>query len=128
MTLKALFTIAAAVTAFMGVSWLLFPGAMLTQWSVSPNPLAEYIGRRYAAMFFGYSVIAWLAREASDSPARRAIVAGAFALNCANTAVTLFGLATAAIGPAAWFVVILEAFLAVGFGYFLFSERRTIAA
>lgn len=123
MSLKTLFTITAVLTALLGLSWFLFPGLMLAQWNVAGNHAAEYMSRRYGVLFFGYSIVLWCTRTSPASPARSAIMAGTFVVCSLIAIVSLLGVLSGTIGPAAWAAVIVEVLLAAGFGYLLFSER-----
>jgi hypothetical protein len=119
MTTELLFTITAILTAVLGMSWLFFPATMLSLWKASGNEIALYMSRRYAGLFFGYSVILWLGRTAPPSPARDAIVAGGLAVTAVMAVVSLVGVLRRTVGPAAWSTVVIEALLAGGFGYLL---------
>lgn len=123
--MTALFSISAALTAFLGVIWLFFPTTMLTLWGVEgqANAVTIYMGQRYGGLFFGYTVVLWLARKSPPSPARSAIVAGGFVVTAVLAVVSLFGVLAGTVGPAAWTAVVVEALLAVAFGYFYWSSR-----
>jgi hypothetical protein len=123
MTTGLLFTITAIVTAVLGVSWLFFPATMLSLWKASGSEITLYMSRRYAGLFFGYSVMLWLGRTAPPSPARDAIVAGGLAVTAVMAIVSLVGVVRRTVGPATWGTVVIEAVLAGGFGYLLLSGR-----
>ncbi|MCX6543912.1 MAG: hypothetical protein NTV05_05805 [Acidobacteria bacterium] len=123
MSIKTLFTIGAVITGLLGVAWLFAPSFMLADWGLPDDAATVYMARRCGAMFFGYSTILWVARGASASPARRAIVTGGLVLTLVLTAVTLVGVLGGTIGPRAWIVVVIEALLAAGFGYHLTTDR-----
>jgi nitrate reductase gamma subunit len=123
--MTTLFSVSAALTAFLGVVWLFFPAAMLALWGVEQhaNAVTIYMGQRYGGLFFGYTVILWLARRSPPSPTRRAILAAGFAATAVLAVISLFGVLTGTVGPAAWTAVVVEALLAVAFGYFYWNSR-----
>ena len=114
---RTFFGLTTVFTAMLGVSWFVAPGTMLGQWGVpAPDAAALYVARRYATMFFGYSVLLWLAREATGSPAGRAICAGGAVVTGVMAVVTLQGLNTGVVtGPMVWSAAVAEVLLAAGF-------------
>jgi hypothetical protein len=124
MSVRLIFTIAAALTFALGTAWLLAPASMLQQWNMTADPEIVYMSRRYGGLFFGYSVILWFARLAAASPARDAIVAGAFVVTTVMTVVSLAGVLAGLTGPMVWSTVVIEGLLAAAFGYLLFTKAR----
>lgn len=113
---RRLFAIASASTALIGLAWMVAPELMFDQWNVAgPSGVAVYMARRYATMFFGYSVLLWLAREAAASPAGRAIAAGTALVAGALMVVSAWGALAGVVGPAVWAAAAIEAVLCVGF-------------
>ncbi len=125
--MRALFVATAALLALLGVSWLLAPETMLSLWGAQGDQITIYMARRYAVLFFGYAVILWLSRTAPATPARDAILAGATVVAAAMALVSLFGVLTGTVGPAAWIAVVIEVALAASFGYFYLAPRRRAA-
>ena len=133
MTVKNLFRVAALLTLVLGLVWMLFPEAMLTGWGATASDIAIYMSRRYAALFFGYALILWLARESPQSQARRAIMAGGFVATVLMALLSLSGVLTSRITVMGLFACAIETLLAFGFGYFLFARvisslRHNVAA
>ncbi|MGE0455503.1 MAG: hypothetical protein AB7O37_14635 [Vicinamibacteria bacterium] len=122
--MKTLFTITAVLTAFLGVTWLLMPEAMLGQWGVETDAVGVYMSRRYAGLFFGYSTIMWLSRGAAASQARGAVLAGGMVVTGAMTAISLYGVLAGLVGPVAWGTVVIEIGLVSGFAYFHFGAKK----
>ncbi len=109
--MKMLFSMAAALTLILGLTWLLVPEQMYSLLGVQPDAVAIYMARRYGGLFFGYAVILWLAREAGASPARTAIVAGGAVVSGAMTIISLVGVLSGVVGGALWGAVVIEALL-----------------
>ena len=116
--MKTFFCVAAFVTLALGIGWLLFPSEMLTLWGATPDGVATYIGRRYGALMLGYTAILWHSRNASASPARGAILAGAALVTAMLAILSLIGALTAVVSPAVWIAVVIEGLLASGFLYY----------
>ena len=124
--MKTLFSVAAGVTLLLGVGWLAFPQAMLSWWSVESDAVGVYVARRYGGLLFGYATILWLGRSSTSSPARTAILAGGAVVTGVMTILSLFGVMTGVVGPAAWGAVVIEAVLAAGFIYYYASARWVV--
>ena len=114
--MKAFFIVVAVFTALLGLAWVFFPASMLGGWGVEPNSVAVYMGRRYGGLFFGYSVILWLSRNAGPSPARRAILAGGAVVTGVVGILSVMGAVTGVVGPGVWGAAIPEILLAGAFG------------
>lgn len=113
---RTFFSVAAVLTLGLGAAWCLAPGAMYGQWGVAdPSPIAVYMARRYATMFFGYTVLLWLARDATASPAGRAIAAGGVVVTAVMAAVSAWGAISGVAGPMIWSATVIEIVLAVFF-------------
>ena len=122
--MKTLFVVAAVLTLLLGVAWTLFPQAMLSSWGVEADAVAEYMGRRYGGLFFGYALILWLSRASEFSVARTAILAGGATVTTVMAIVSLAGVISGVVGPAVWGVVVIEVLLAVGFSYYYVAVDR----
>ncbi|MEY1555935.1 hypothetical protein AB3Y40_09915 [Yoonia sp. R2331] len=70
----------AIVCAVLFVTFLLFPGSYAGTYSVPTNASAEFITRRSSGVFLGLAVMLWMGRNAPDSPLRRAVCYGLFAI------------------------------------------------
>jgi hypothetical protein len=108
----------------LGSVWLFFPEFALRQWNLEPDAATVYIGRRCGGLLFGYALILWLGRASEPSSARHAILAGGTFVAGLMTIVTLVGVLSGVIGPAAWAAVVIEAVLTIGFAYFAVSGSR----
>ena len=113
--LKALFSLTAVLTALLGLGWLFATHHMLALWGVQGDAVAVYMSRRYAGLFFGYTVIMWMGRSAPSSVTRTAIVAGGAAVTAVMAAVSLMGVLNGTVGPMAWSAVAIEVGLALAF-------------
>lgn len=120
--MKVLFSVSAVLMVVLGLTWLLVPVTAFGLWGVQPDAVSVYMGRRYAALFFGYAVILWINREASDSPAQTSILLGGL-VSCVIMAVlSAMGVLTGTINASGWLAFVVETVLACGFGYFYFTR------
>lgn len=113
---RTFFSVAAVLTAGLGLAWFAAPVFMFGQWGIgAPDAAAVYMARRYATMFAGYSVLLWLSRDVTGSPAGRAIAAGGTAVTGVMAAVSAWGALSGVAGPMIWSAVVIEIVLAVFF-------------
>src|SRR5690242_15148370 len=78
MNSKHLLTATALLIGIFGLGWLIAPQLMGAYWRMTPGDNLDYMGQRYAAFMLGLVVAMWMARNAPNTPARRALMIGAF--------------------------------------------------
>ncbi len=91
-------------------------------WSINPGDNLNYMGRRYAALTLGLVVALWLARNAPNTLARRALMIGALVALALTTAISLYG----ALALNAWPAVVVEFVLVMGFVWVLFIKPEPV--
>lgn len=69
-------TLTSVLFFVLAIIWMFFPKKALTSWEVPYTDVAGLVSRRAAAMYAGLRVMLWMARNAQQSPARRALSAG----------------------------------------------------
>jgi hypothetical protein len=109
---------ATTVMGVFGVGWLLVPDAMARYWKMAPGENLNYMGHRYGALLIGLGVTVWLARNALNTQARRALMIGAFVSLVLTTALSLYGALT--LGLNAWPAFVVELVLTAGMAWALF--------
>jgi hypothetical protein len=119
MNSKRVLTASAVAFGIFGVGWLIVPGMFYTYWGIVPDP-HQYMGHRYGAFMVGLMVISWLARNAPNTQARRAILVGSLVSWVITDALSLYG--ALALGLNAWWPFAVELALAVGFAWVLFVK------
>ena len=125
MKIRALFTFNAIVTILFGAGSILFPHTLMNLFGATLNPAGAFMMRYGGVWLFGIGLIAWFARNAADSEARRAIV---FAfLICYSVAfiIALIGQLNNVLNALGWGPVALNLILAFGYGYFQFAPPMT---
>ena len=116
MSSKVVLTASAAAFGIFGAGWLIVPEMFYEYWAIVPDT-NQYMGRRYGAFMLGLMVISWLARNAFDTQARRAIMMGSLVCWVLTDALSLYG--ALALGLNAWWPFGVELALVVGFTWVL---------
>ena len=121
---KLVLTITAVLIGIFGLGWLIVPDVMGNYWRIAPGDNLNYMGHRYGAFMVGLVVAMWLARNAPNTPARRAVMIGAFVSLALTTALSLYGALALALN--AWPAVVVESVLVVGFVWVLFIKPEPV--
>jgi hypothetical protein len=121
---KLVLTATAVLIGIFGLGWLIMPDVMGNYWRMVPGGNLNYMGQRYAAFMLGLVVALWLARNAPNTQARRALMTGAFVALALTTAISLYG--ALALGLNAWPAVTVEFMLVMGFVWVLFVKPEPV--
>ena len=121
---RLVLTTTAVLIGIFGLGWLIVPDVMGNYWRIAPGDNLNYMGHRYGAFMVGLVVAMWLARNAPNTPARRAVMIGAFVSLALTTALSLYGALTLALH--AWPAVVVESVLVVGFVWVLFIKPEPV--
>ena len=124
MKLKHLFMVHSVVALFHGGGFVLAPKPFMSLYGVSlADPSAVFVTRLFGTGLLIYCFVAWFARNAEDSAARRAIVFGFFITGIIGFIVALLGQLSGVMNALGWLVVGLYLVLiGVGYGYFYFIK------
>jgi len=123
MSSKRVLTASAAAFGIFGAGWLFVPRMFYGYWAIAGDT-NHYMGRRYGAFMLGLMLISWLARDAPNTRARRAILAGSLLGWALTDALSLYG--ALALGLNAWWPVGVESALVVGFAWVLFIKPEPV--
>jgi len=121
---KLVLTTTAVLIGIFGLGWLIMPDVMGNYWRIDPGNNLNYMGRRYAAFMLGLVVALWLARNAANTQARRALMIGALVALALTTAISLYGALVLALN--AWPAVVVELVLVVGFVWVLLIKPEPV--
>jgi len=124
MKFKTLMVIKAVVCLGFGPLLLFWPGPLLTLLGSSFGPGAAITAREYGAALLGNFMLTWIARNAEESVARRAIVWDLFVYDAIAFVAMLLIQLSGGLDLLGWGVVAIYLFFALGFGYFLLPQRR----
>jgi hypothetical protein len=114
-----------SLLAVFGAGWLIMPNFMARYWGMVPNEILDYMGRRYGAVLIGLGVTVWLARNALNTQARRALMIGAFVALVPTSALSLYG--ALALGLNAWAPFVVELIITVGIAWVLFIKSDPVS-
>lgn len=124
MKFKTLMIIKAIVCLGFGPLLLFFPGQLLNLLGTSFGPGAALTAREYGAALIGNLLLTWLARNAEDSVARRAIIWNLFVYDAIALFFTLKIQFSGGLNILGWGIVFVYLFFTIGFGYFAFKQNN----
>ena len=119
MGFKILMVIKAVVCLAFGLLLLFLPSQLLSLYGLSFSSTAALTARLYAASLLGNLMLGWFARNAEESPVRRAIILDLFVYDAVGLLVTVALLFSGALNLLGWSIAAIYLFFTVGFGYFL---------
>jgi hypothetical protein len=123
MKLSTMMIINALVAAVFGVAFVLVPSQTISLYGVEEaSEILILISRLMGAAFIGFAVLTWLARNASDSDARRAIVLALIVSDGIGFIAALIAQLADVVNSLGWSTVAIYLLLALGFGYFQFAK------
>jgi len=124
MKFKTLMIIKALVCLGFGPLLLFVPGPLLNLLGSSFGPGAALTAREYGAALIGNLFLTWFARNADKSVARRAIILDLFVYDAIAFVAVLLIQLSGGMNLLGWGIVAVYLFFALGFGYFLLSEKK----
>jgi hypothetical protein len=116
--------IKAVVCLSLGVPILIAPIFLYSLFGASLNPGGVFAAREYGASLMGNLMLTWFARNAIESDARRAIVLALCVYDAIGFVVTLIAQFSGVLGPLGWLAAAIYLFFAIGFGWFLFPQKK----
>ena len=125
MKLKTLLIIKAIVCLCLGVPILFVPNFIYSIFGATLAAGGAFAAREYGASMMGILMLTWFARNSQESDTRWAIILALFVYDAIGVIVTLVAILSGALNALGWLIVALYLFLALGFGYFLLSKRKT---
>jgi hypothetical protein len=128
MKLKVLFIITAIVAIVFGVVFVIIPAQLYSLYGIESGAGLDYMGQLFGAALIGFGLIAWFARKAADSDARKAVVLSFFIADGIGFVISLIGQLNEIVGPLGWLTVAIYLLLSIGFGYFQFSKPKSSEA
>ncbi len=125
MKLKNLFIFNAIATIIFGIGSVLAPQALVSLYGTTLNPVGVLMMQYGGAWLIGIGLLAWFARNAADSEARRAIVLAFLICYSIAFIVALLAQLSAVLNALGWGTVALNLVLALGYSYFQFAKPST---
>lgn len=127
MKLQTLMIIKAAVCLVLGLLLLVAPTIGFALFGASVTGDGTFPAQQYAAAMLGTMLLTWLARNAAESQARRAIIADLFIYDAIGVVITLIAIFAGRFSLMGWLIFAIYLFFAVGFGYFWFAKPAPAA-
>ncbi len=128
MKLKTLMIINAIVAIVFGVTFVIVPAQAYSLYDITADEQLIYMGQLFGAALVGFALLTWMARNATDSDARRAIVLALFIADGIGFVVALIGQLSNVVNALGWSTVAIYLLLALGFGYFQFFKPASSQA
>ena len=128
MKLKTLMTINSIVAIVFGVTFVIVPTQAYSLYDITADEQLIYMGRLFGSALIGFAILTWMARNATDSDSRRAIVLALFSADCIGFVVALIGQISNVVNVLGWSTVSIYLLLALGFGYFQFFKAASSQA
>jgi hypothetical protein len=122
MKLKYLFIFNAVATIIFGVGSVLMPQTLVTIFGSALNPAGVLMMQYGGVWLIGLGLLAWFARNANDSQARKAIILAFLICYSIAFIVALLAQLNAVLNAFGWGTVGLNLVLALGYGYFQFAK------
>ena len=115
----------AVLSVAFGLGFVLAPGQILPLYGVAPDAALRLIGQLFGAVLISLALLTWLARNISDTEARRAIVFALLVGEALGFILALIGQLNGVLNALGWLVVAVYLFLALGLAYFQFSRSAS---
>jgi hypothetical protein len=122
MKLKTLLIINAVVILVYAVGALFVPATMLMMYGMTSGPGEQLMTRYFGASMLALGLLSWLARNATDAIARRAVILAFLVFDTAGAVVSAQGTLSGVMSPLGWQVVAIFLVLLLGFCYFQFAK------
>jgi hypothetical protein len=103
------------------------PGQVTSFYSPEVGATLEYVAQLFGAALLAFAVLTWVARNAPDSEARRAILLALFVGDGVGFVIALIAQLGGVVNALGWSTVIIYGLLAIGFGYFRFAGTEQTA-
>ena len=122
MKLSTLMAINAVVAVVFGIAFVVAPGQPISLYGSTETAALKYTAQLYGSALITFAVLAWTARYASESQARKAIILAFLVGDAIGFVVSLIGQLGNVVNAMGWLTVALYLFLALGYGYFQFAK------
>jgi len=125
MKLRTLMIINTIVAIVFGLSFIIIPTQVYSLYDITADEQLIYMARLFGTALIGFGILTWMARNATDSDARKAIVLALFIADSIGFVVALLGQLSNVVNALGWSTVAIYLLLALGFGYFQFFKAAS---
>ena len=126
MNLKSFFVITAVLGLALGLGFFCTPELMMSTFGISAGEAHQHTARNFGSAVIALAVISWMARDATDSRARRAIILGLFTYFVFGSISIISFQLQGNANIYGWFIIVLHVILAFAFGYSLLVNRSSV--
>ena len=113
----------AVVSGLFGVGFVILPGLVLDIYGMSASETSLFIGQLLGATLISLALLGWLAKNASQSEARHAIVLAMFVGEAFGLVLAVMGQLRGVMNGLGWLVVAVYLIFTIGLGYFQFVKK-----
>jgi hypothetical protein len=128
MTGKRLFTLNGVIAGGYGIALLVATDPILDLYGITPNPQGAYMARWFGLELLAIGLVTWLARDAAESAAGRAIARALAVTYAIGGVLALWGTLVGPFNTLGWIAVALNLGLGSGFAWYQLSKPRTTSA
>jgi len=126
MTLKILFIITTVLGLIFGLGFYFLPTQLLAFHGLTGDVPHLHMAQNFGSALLALAVMSWMVKNAPDSIAKRAIILALFVyFTFGSISILRFNL-TGIPNMNAWGDLAFHIPLAIGFGYFFFSNRDKV--
>lgn len=122
MKLRSLLIINAIIALVYGISFELIPAKVLSIYGVTQGPAESLMGQYFGVALIAIGLLAWLARDVTDSKAQHAIILAMLISNVIGVIVSVLGTISGVMSVVGWTAVGIYLLLALGYAYFQFIK------
>jgi len=126
MKLRSLFIVNTIIALPFGVGAVLAPKAFLSLYGATLDPAGSLTMQFAGVPLIGIGLLTWLARNATESETRRAIVLALLITDIVGFIVALLGQLYGVLNVLGWSTVGIYLLLALGYGYFQFAKPGAV--
>jgi hypothetical protein len=116
MRFETLSIVLAAAGLLLALGWQFAGALMLKRWRLEPNPVALLVGRRISVVYFSVALLFFWTRATTSPDVVYVLSAFAAVANGLLAALGTSEFLRGRMGPGIFVSVVVEIFLAVGFG------------
>ena len=118
MTRAAFMLLHAIITLVFGIAFVVAPKPTLALYGVATDATGTFMARVFGAALIQVGLVAWLAKNNTDTPTLRAIQRGYAGGLAVGLVIALVGQLSGLFNALGWSSVLIYLLLFVGYGYF----------
>ncbi len=126
MRFKTLMTVKAIVCFILGIILLVIPGPSFSLMGVALAAGGIFAVREYGTSLLGIFVLTSIGRSVQKSKAREAIILALVLFDGIGFVLSLIAVLAGTLNAWGWIIAFIYLFFALGFGYYLYQEKRKI--